>query len=478
MRFVGRAVQLARLQGWYQQVSGERSGLMVAVRGRRQVGKSRLFTEFVARTGGAYVFFTAVKNATTATQLEAFGRDARDATPPMADADTLHAETARSWTDVFTRLRLAAAAGPLIVVLDEFPWACEATPSLEGELQNAWDRHLQHLPILMILVGSDVTMMEQLTAHDRPLYGRAREDLVHPFNPAETAAALSKDLSAIAVFDAYLTTGGYPKLVDEFARAGSVSNYISRGFSNENADVIVVAQRSLDAEFPPDVQARTVLSAIGAQMVGHSTFSTVVGLLGDDLGASSVALTRALKVLGEQKRVIAIETPAGQRVASRLRRYRITDPYLRFWFRFIEPQLANIARGRGDVAVNAFENGWPSWRGVAIVPIVRDAVARLAPSIPLLADVSDVNGWWNRDHSVEVDLVASAADQVRAIGSVKWRPRTRFTAAELDALASSRTSIPAAGPARLMAICPAGVAKDAHPDIALDAVDLLGAWPS
>lgn len=477
MRFVGRSAPLARFDALLARVAHDGTGVMLAVRGRRQVGKSRLLTEFVTRSGTGHVYFTAVKSAGAAQQLDTFAREARGAIPAIPDADSLFAVAAGSWTEVFTRLRLAAAAGPLVVVLDEFPWACESTPTLEGELQNAWDRHLQHLPILVVLVGSDVTTMERLTHHDRPLYGRAREEVVQPFNPAETSAALGGDTSAWQAFDAHLVTGGYPKLVDELARAGSVRAYVERGCSDENEDLVVVAQRSLDAEFPAEAQARQVLSAIGGHEVGYATFSSVVGLLGDGLGASSVALTRALKVLADQKGVIAIDTPVGQGASGRLRRYRITDPYLRLWFRFIAPQLANIARGRGDVAVRAFEAGWPAWRGVAIEPIVREAVLRLAPSTPALATVDRVGAWWNRDQSVEVDLVAANSGQVAAIGTIKWRARTRLTAAEVGDLAAARSTIPAAGAARLVGVCPAGVATGAGADVTFDAADLLAAWP-
>ena len=448
---------------------------MLAVRGRRQVGKSRLYTEFVEGGRLPHVFSTAVKSGPLAVQMDAFQRDARESAVNVPGGDVLFDNAPKGWSDVFTRLRLVAAAGPVVVVLDEFPWACETSPTLEGELQNAWDRYLQHLPILLVLVGSDVTMMERLTAHDRPLYGRAREDVIRPFNPAEVGEAIGTS-NPMAAFDAYLTTGGYPKLVEDVGRAGGVRSYIAHGIRDENTDLVVVAQRSLDAEFPTDAQARRVLSAIGGHDVGHSTFSTVVGMVGDDPSTSGVALTRSLRVLGEQKRVLTIEHPAGTKATTRQRRYRVADPYLRFWFRFIEPHLANIARGRGDVALAAFDAGWSSWRGLAIEPVVRDAVARLAPSIPTLASVTDVLPWWNRDNSVEVDIVASAGSVVEALGSIKWRERRKFTAAELYDLATARSIVPHAGAAGLAIVCPAGVEAAVNADLVLSAADLLTAW--
>lgn len=474
MEFVGRRHQLVELDQRFRRVASEGRGEMLAIRGRRQVGKSRLFTEFVERGALPHVFFTAVKHGPLGVQMETFARDARESAASVPGGAVLSEDVPQNWSAVFTRLRLVAAASPIVVILDEFPWACEATPTLEGELQNAWDRHLQHLPVLLVLVGSDVAMMERLTAHDRPLFGRAHEDVIGPFDPAEVAEAVGSP-RPMAAFDAYLVSGGYPKLVEDVRRAGGVRAFVARGVRDENSDLVVVAQRSLDAEFLPEAQARRVLSAIGGHEVGHGTFSSVVGVVDDDPATAGVALTRALRILGD-KGVLEIEHPAGAKATTRQRRYRITDPYLRFWFSFVEPHLANIARGRGDVALGAFDSGWSSWRGLAIEPVVRDAVLRLAPSIPALAQVTDAGPWWNRDNSVEVDLVASTGSTVEALATITWRERRRVTAGEVRHLASARSVVPHAGGARLVVVCPAGTEPSTDADVVLDASDLLQAW--
>jgi uncharacterized protein len=476
MRFVGRSGQLASLRRRFEDVSRERTGQMIAVRGRRQVGKSRLYTEFIAREQTPHVYYTALKDAGADAQLEAFQRDVLEASTPLPDAETLFASRPTSWSDAFGRIRLAAERGPIVVVLDEFPWAAQSDPSLEGALQVAWDRHLQHLGVLLVLIGSDIHMMERLTDHDRALYGRAIEDVVRPFNPAEIAEAIAPT-SAMAVFDALLVTGGYPKLLADLRAGGSPLEYVRRGFHDENSNMVVVAQRSLAAEFPPEAQARRVLSAIGGEPVGHATFSSVVGRLPDEGSTAATALARALKVLGNDKGVVAIDTPSGMDPSSKLRRYRVDDPYLRFWFRFVEPQLAAIARGRADLAVAAFDRGWEAWRGVAIEPIVHQAVDRLSPELDLISESEEVASWWTRDNTVEVDLVASGRrGAVLAIGSVKWRERRQFTPDELLTLAQARSRIPGASGAPLIAVCPAGGRPNLAADLILDADDLLAAW--
>jgi hypothetical protein len=181
----------------------------------------------------------------------------------------------------------------------------------------------------------------------------------------------------------------------------------------------------LDAEFRSDLQARRVLEAIGATEIGHATFSSAAARLGGDKAAQT-AVTRALEPLAKAKRVIAIDLPVGARPTTRLRRYRVADPYLGFWFAFVDSHLDDIARGRADLAVGRFERGWSSWRGKAIEPVVHQAASRLARSSPGLAGVDTVGAWWDRSGNHEFNVVgADSHGTVLVVGTVKWRPRKR-----------------------------------------------------
>jgi len=140
--------------------------------------------------------------------------------------------------------------GPAIVVLDEFPWLCESNPSLEGTLQAAWDRLFEPKPVLFILIGSDIAMMEALTTYERPLFGRAKEMVVNPFKLGDTAAMIGVEDPAVAI-DAQLITGGYPRLCIEWRDAPDVTTFFGRQLADENSDLIDVGRNVLGAEFPP-----------------------------------------------------------------------------------------------------------------------------------------------------------------------------------------------------------------------------------
>lgn len=476
MEFWGRRRELERLTGELDQVVRSGHGKMLAVRGRRQSGKSRLLTQLVETAGAPYLFTTAVKNAPPRVQLEHVAADLRTSRTPLAQGDAAFAAPLSSWTDLFARLPLAVGDGPAIVVLDEFPWATETDDTLEGVLQNAWDRTLERLPVLMVLVGSDLAMMERLTQHDRPLYGRTEEMVVAPLGPAEVAAALGTDRNPVDLLDAYLATGGYPRLVLAAGRHGSAREFVHAQLADDQSPLAITGLRMLDAEFREDLHARRVLNAIGAVEVGHATFTSAVAQLGND-GAASTAVSRALEPLASVKRVVAIDLPVGAPAKSKLRRYRVADPYLRFWFRFAAPHLDDIARGRPDLAIGQFDRDFSSWRGKAIEPVVHQAVSRLAVVDERLTEVAKVGSWWDRSGRHEFDVVAAnRAEGVPLLGTVKWRPTRRLTAAELNEIAQARSVVPKASSAQLLAVCPAGARAGVTPDVLLNASDILEAF--
>ena len=449
---------------------------MLALRGRRQSGKSRLLAEFIERAGVPYLFTTAVKNAPSDVQLQTVADDLHTARTPLPARDTAFAANPVSWADLFARLPVAFDGQPAVVVLDEFPWAAETDDTLEGTLQAAWDRTFEQLPVLWVVVGSDMAMMERLTEHDRPLYGRAREMVVTPLSPAEVAAAVG-DRDAVDVIDVYLATGGYPRLVSAAAGHRDATTFVHAQLSDDTSPLMVTGQRVLSSEFRDAASARAVLEAIGSVEVGHATFSSAVRLLGGDEKAAGAAVARALEPL-QAKRLVAIDTPVGAGPKSKLRRYRIVDPHLRFYFRFCQPELAHVEQGRPDLARARFDRDYGSWRGRAVEPVVHAAVDRLAAEGDVrFDDVEQVGSWWDRSNDHEFDLVAAdRAGKVSWVGSVKWRSGRPMSRGDLGALAEARASVPDAQQARLLAVCPAGVEVGAGFDGVLVAGDIVGAF--
>lgn len=435
--FVGRAEQLRLLDHQLGEVraGGERPGRALLLRGRRRVGKSRLVEEFLERSGVPHVFFTASQQP-PARELQLFGEEA--AASSLPGASLFRDVTPGSWE---AALGLAASAlpvdGPAVVVIDELPYLAADEPGLEGTLQKVFDRVLCRRQVLLIGIGSDLAMMEALNDHGRPFHQRATELVVPPLSPAEVRELL--DLEPAEAFDAHLVTGGLPLVCEEWRSGSTLWGHLEEVLSRPTSALLVSGERSLAAEFPADVQARRVLSTIGA---GERTFTAIGQKAG---GLQATSLKRSLDLLGE-KRVVAADVPLSTK-PSRETRYRVSDPHLRFWLAFVGPHLAEVERGRGDRVLERIRASWTSWRGRAVEPLVRESLARLGPE-QLGGAGGVVGGYWTRSNDVEVDLVvadrAPVAEEVTAVGSVKWLEREPFGARDLASLLRHRDRVPGA----------------------------------
>ncbi len=429
------------------------------------------------QSGVPYGVVAGMKGTPVEVQMRRAVEALRSATRPLPALGAVTAVVPADWYDLLSRLSLAAGNTPGILVIDEFPWAEQTSRGLDGLLQSLWDTDLSRHPVLVILIGSDEAMMQRLFEHDRPLFGRLDGTLVvEPFDPAETAVALGGSRDPLEVFDTQLVTGGFPELVANARRCGSAEELVMDTLSRPHTPLADVAQINLAGELADAASARLVLDAIGADEIGVTNFSRIVSALGGGPTAQA-AVTRAIDTLVRTKRIVAVDVPAGHR-SGRLKRYRIADSYLRFWFRFIEPHLRNIEVGRSDLAVKAFRGSFGTWRGKAIEPVVREGLLRLVARLGAPFDsIESVSGWWDRRGVHEYDLAATERDgSLIAVGSVKWRERAQVGPRDLTELAEARSVVPGASAASLIAVAPRGVSPDARADLVLDAADLLAAW--
>jgi uncharacterized protein len=481
MGFVGRARELGQLSDHFATVrAGSRAdrGVAVLIRGRRRVGKSRLVEEFARRTSAPYVHFQAARGAPPARELGLFAEAIATSTLPGADLAAGNNPT--SLTAALTLLSGALPDDtPSIAVIDEVPWLLEGIEGGAGELQRVWDTRLSRKPVLLLLLGSDLTTMEQLTGPEQPFHGRGTEMVLGALSPHDVARMVTDPFpasSALEAFDAYLVTGGLPLVAQEWTPGESMNEFLERSFTSSTSALVVTGTRVLDAEFGEATLARQVLTAIGGG--GERTFTGIQqAARGEPLNASS--LTGALETL-VAKRIVAADEPLSLKRAAKDRRYRIADPALRFWLAFVEPALAEVDRGRADLAVARVNQGFPSWRGRAIEPVVRAALERLLPNTDW-PTVTRVGGWWPRSNTPEIDLVGAdrcPARSVEFVGTIKWRPNAPVTASEVAKLARDAVSVPGVAVGTpVVAVSPAGVVDGAQVAGAWTAAELLAAWP-
>lgn len=472
---------------------------MLAIRGRRGAGKSTLVEEFLLQGGTPHAFFSASKGQRSDEALAAFLDELEASTLPIAGElaagvrpsswegalRLIAATTASSLAagmpgpasgTVGARRRAAgpstATAGspPACLVIDELPWLAEQEQSIEGLLQTIWDRQLRRMPILVVLIGSDLHMMRDLERYDRPLHGRLRPLVVEPLNPAEVADMTKVD--ATTALDAYCILGGFPQLAATWRAGDTIRSHLERELADPTSPLVVAGERIVAAELPPQSSARAVAGAIGA---GETEFTKILNR--SNIGRTS--LSNALSTLAE-KRIVSRDAPFASTGEAKLHRYTIADPYLRFWLKFIAPNMPVIERRRGDLICERILDDWNAFRGRAIEPIVRASIERMLPD-STLPNASYVSSYWTRTNRPQVDLVGSDGDRspttAAFIGSIKWRERRKFSRADAVELASIRPQVPLTGPqTQIVGVSRTGFEAGVQLDGRLGPADLLSAW--
>jgi hypothetical protein len=155
----------------------------------------------------------------------------------------------------------------------------------------------------------------------------------------------------------------------------------------------------------------------------------------------------------------------------------VTDPHLRFWLPFLGSYLPEVERGRGDLLMRRIMTSWSSWRGVAVEPVIREALSRLGDQLP--ADTRVVGSYWTRTNDPQIDLVGAdrspVASHITFAGSVKWRDSHTFDVRDLATLITHRDRLPGAEDTTpLIAVSRSGVTTDGV--LSFGPADLLAAW--
>ena len=378
---------------------------------------------------------------------------------------------------------MAASTGatreqPSVIVLDEFPYLIEgeADRAVEASVNAAWERALSRSPVMVVLIGSDLSVMGMLSEHDRPLF--ERPTLVRTIQPLDVAEfAGVSGLEGAAAIDAYHVVGGFPRLARLWRPGWTLRRFLTEQLGDQDSPLVATGRRILDAEFPSLIQARTVLTVIGA---GERTY----GNIATAAGVGSTNLRRSLEQLEREKRVVTSDLPLSA-TRSEERRYHITDTYLRFYIRFIDPALSDVVRGRSASVVNRIVRDWQGYIGRAIEPFVRQSLERLDGT--RLFGATRVGGYWTRTNIPEIDLVGVDDDgptRVRFVGSIKWRDTALFEPGDTRALllaaqadANGRGGVPGVDAATpLLGVSRAGFGEQHGLSRTFGPDDLLAAW--
>ncbi|MFG2991114.1 ATP-binding protein [Streptomyces sp. NPDC048257] len=394
------------------------------VSGRRRMGKTYLLRALVEQQQGFYFGATAATEAESLRQFGAALAEHAGSPVPFSFA---------TWDDAISYLFGLGAAdrgtGPLLVVIDEFPYLAKAAPELPSLIQREIDRYqVEENRMRLLLCGSAMSVMGGLLASTAPLRGRAQLELVvRPFG--YRAAADFWDVAGSPALAARLhaVLGGTPAYRRQFLAddvPGSLEGFgdwICRTVLSPYSPLFREARYLLaeEADIRDGALYHSVLAAVAQ---GNSTRGGIAGYI----GRKSVDISHPLNVL-EDSHLLVREADLFRAGKSQ---YRITEPLINFYEAVMRPAWARLESGHAaEVWAQSAERFAAQVAGPHFEAICREYV--LGPGRSLLGtSFGQVGGGivsdpaTRRQIQIDVAVVESGTGgrrpTVAMLGEAKW----------------------------------------------------------
>lgn len=378
--------------------------------GRRRVGKTELLNRFVV---GRRALYFGATDTTELSQLRAFSEELA----VVSANSLLAAEPVRTWEAALAAIeQFVAGAARTAVVLDEFQFLAARQAGLETLLNNWWREVGRHLPLVLVLAGSEIAFFAREVLGGK-MYGRRTGQLrLLPFD-YRAAALFTPGYSAEDRVRTYAVCGGMPYYLDMWSDSLTIEENILRIILYRDGPLHEEAELLLRQELPHPRQYFSVLEALARGRTRNNEIVQYTGLEKAQVHQHLRALERMALV--EQVRPIT----AGPK--SLKTSYALLDGYLDFYFTFVEPYMSRLRDRkqaerhlRKTVAPRLDEFvSRPAWERIC-----REHVRRQEQ------DAAAVGGWWGsvrvaprRSERREIDIVALSSDRrVLATGSCKW----------------------------------------------------------
>ncbi len=335
-RFIGRERELEFLNERYKSSGGQ----LVVLYGRRRVGKTETLKQFCA--GKPHVFFSCTQTTDRA-QLARFS--AR-----LFQEDIPAKRYITEFTD-WERALAAIADLPFgehkrLVVIDEFPYMCQANGSIPSVLQNLWDAELREKNVMIILCGSSMSFIEkELLAEKNPLYGRATGIYKMKEMGFYDAAKFFPGYSAADKITAYAVLGGIPHYLNQFDPDITLEENIKKNILTKGCILYSEVEFMLHQELRETAVYNSVIEAVanGATKLNEISQRSLI----DSTSKTSTYLKNLVE-LGIITREFSVDTAAKEKSKSNRGTYRLTDNFFRFWYAYAFNNFSQLEDGDVD----------------------------------------------------------------------------------------------------------------------------------
>lgn len=390
MKFINRKEELQQLEQLYQ--FSQKRLTTAVISGPRRVGKTELIKQFIK--GRPYLYFFIYEGRTAGRLLVDFQEE-------LQNKGVAGKYTQITSVDVFLDLIFEQAEGQ-IVVFDEVQNIFSVAPDFFSVLQRKLDEN-KHKKIFFIFLGSLIGLMKRLFEDQKaPLFGRIQHKLLlKPLKYRDAREMLihlgyTKEEDFISFYGVF---GGYPKyyvsMEENELNGQEFQAVLSSLFFRNNAPLKQEVQELLMQEFGKKKgYYYELLEAIAR---GNTKLNDIANSVHKHQSEITSFMSDLLEYYEFIERVIRITDDPHQ---TRFSIYRIKNPLINFWFKFVYPNLNYLELGRFDIITNFVKKETNQFLGPRFEDIVAELAAAYFPQYTLWGK------WWGnfREEGVRKEL--------------------------------------------------------------------------
>ena len=397
--FIGREEELSLMESLYDSKRFE----FLILYGRRRIGKTFLLQEFAKRHD--CIFFSALEKNDPGNL-----RDFSELVQLYFDGTFISAFV--DWKSLFEYIGKKSKEKKTVVIIDEFPFLAEENPSVKSILQHQIDKDWINKNIMLVLCGSNISYMEKdVMGEKSPLYGRSTAQWEVKQFDFLTASKFFPKYSFNDKLLTYGILGGIPRYLAEFESQKSVKQNIKEKILRPGSFLKEEPLALLRMEVRETNIYNSILQAIAS---GTNRISEIASQIHEEQ-------TKVNKYLGTliNLRLVTKVFPCTEKAEGKKGIYKISDNFLKFWYRY-EFANRNYYNFIGDeAAVNEIMENSNDYMGPLFEDICRQYMEMQAKKGNLPFVPYYFGKWWGNNSFTksqdDIDILALNKNKDKAI---------------------------------------------------------------
>ncbi len=388
---------------------------MVAVIGRRRVGKTFLIRSFFKDTFDFEI--TGVQDAPQKEQLKNFtlqlGKVAKN---------TLPVQQPKDWFDAFVlliqHLESLDENRKKVVFLDELPWLATKKSGFLRALGYFWNSWADRKNIVLIICGSAASwMIQKVVNHKGGLHNRITKRIfLKPFNLPETEAFLQSRqvfIDRYQILQLYMAMGGIPHYLDEVEAGMSATQNIDQICFSDSGVLHSEFSRLYPALFEHADRHLMIIRALAQKNMGLTRRELIQFTNLSDGGGLSKVLEELIA-----SGFISKYYPFGKKKKLL---YRLTDEYSLFYLYFMEHKEHEEEHVWHKLSQT---QSWKTWSGYAYENICLKHISQIKKNIDISGIYSESSAFYKKaspqNAGAQIDLVIDRNDHVINLFEIKF----------------------------------------------------------